>query len=377
MGDISDIAEFRRKDNRNATIDNAYYDDNRKTPGTHFQLTRFGSIKRNNDPSYDVKDMIPSGGLVLVWGPPKCGKSFWVFDIVMHAALELPYRNHKTRGALVVYLALEGGRAFANRVEAWRQYHQVADADFYLITDRIDLVFQYGLLIDDIRKQTIRPPSVVVIDTLNRSLNGSENKDEDMGAYIKAADIIRAAFACTVIIVHHCGVEANRPRGHTSLIGAVDAQIAVKRDDFGNVIATVEWLKDGEEGTVIVSRLETVELGWDSDGERLSSCVVIPAETDGKNPVVAAKVPKQLRTFLRILDSELVANGNRQRPFLDGQEVIAVSLETLRQEFDRQSADEKSSTRRMAWKRAVNDAQSKGLVGIRDGWIWRASHSVT
>ena len=73
-------------------------------------------------------------------------------------------------------------------------------------------------------------PVAVVLDTLNRSLPGSESSDQDMAAYIKAADAVREAFNCAVIVVHHCGIDTSRPRGHTSLTGAVDAQLAVKRD---------------------------------------------------------------------------------------------------------------------------------------------------
>ena len=65
-----------------------------------------------------------------------------------------------------------------------------------------------------------------------------------MAAYIRAADAIRETFHCAVIIVHHCGIAANRPRGHTSLSGADDAQIAVERDDASGIItAKVEHMK--------------------------------------------------------------------------------------------------------------------------------------
>ena len=77
-----------------------------------------------------------------------------------------------------------------------------------------------------------------MLDTLNRSLAGSESDDKDMAAYIKAADAIREAFGCVVVVVHHCGVQETRPRGHTSLTGAVDAQLAVKRDAAGSVVVT-------------------------------------------------------------------------------------------------------------------------------------------
>src|SRR5262249_9392477 len=60
----------------------------------------------------------------------------------------------------------------------------------------------------------------------NRSLAGSESSDEDMTAYLNAADAISEAFGCVIIIVHHCGVDGTRPRGHTSVTGTADVQLA-------------------------------------------------------------------------------------------------------------------------------------------------------
>ena len=74
-----------------------------------------------------------------------------------------------------------------------------------------------------------------------------------MSNYVRAADAIRDAFGCAVLIVHHCGINDLRPRGHTSLTGAADAQIAVKRDINGTIGVTVEFLKDGEAGETIAS----------------------------------------------------------------------------------------------------------------------------
>ena len=59
-----------------------------------------------------------------------------------------------------------------------------------------------------------------MLDTLNRSISGSESYDEAMGKYIEAADRLAETFVCLVLIIHHCGVESSRPRGHTSLTGA-------------------------------------------------------------------------------------------------------------------------------------------------------------
>ena len=68
------------------------------------------------------------------------------------------------------------------------------------------------------------------------------------------------------------GISGDRPRGHTSLTGAVDFQLKVWKDD-GNVYTEVEWLKEGEEGEVLASRLEQVEVGKDKHGNTITSCV--------------------------------------------------------------------------------------------------------
>jgi AAA domain len=231
----------------------------------------------------------------VVWGPPKCGKSFWVFDVMMHVALGWPYRCRRIQKGPVVYCAFEGADGFKTRAEAFRQRHLAQDheeIDFHLIGVRANLVKDHAELIGAIRAQLRDKPAAVTLDTLNRSIQGSESDDKDMTAYIAAADAIREAFGCAVIIVHHCGVEGTRPRGHTSLTGAVDAQLSVKRDTAGNVAVTVEWMKDGPEGDTIASQLESLDVGIDDDGETISSCVVMPAD---ERPVPATADPKLTR----------------------------------------------------------------------------------
>lgn len=171
---------------------------------------------------------------------------------------------------------------------------------FYIVPAIMDLAKDHGELITAIATM-VATTALVVLDTLNRSIGGSENNDQDMGAYIKAADAIREAFNCAVIIVHHCGVTETRPRGHTSLTGAVDAQLAVKRDHVGLITVTVEWMKDGSgEGDVIASKLELVEIGLDQDGDAVSSCIVVPSEVP-KAPPRGTKLSDNQQTMLSIL----------------------------------------------------------------------------
>jgi AAA domain len=171
---------------------------------------------------------------------------------MMHVAPGWKYRDRKVRQGAVVYCALEGCGAFKNRVEAFRLTHlpdNAGEVPFHLMASPMSLDADHAALIASIRAALGTVPlAAIAIDTLNRSLAGSESDDRDMANYIKAADAIRDAFNCAVVIVHHCGHEGTRPRGYSSLIGAVDAQIAVKRDAADNIIATVEFMKDGPQG---------------------------------------------------------------------------------------------------------------------------------
>ena len=64
----------------------------------------------------------------------------------------------------------------------------------------------------------------------------------------------------------------------SSLICAIDAQIAVKRDASENIVATLELSKDGEAGAENVSPLVPAEVGRDQDGEPIRSCIIVEVD---------------------------------------------------------------------------------------------------
>jgi hypothetical protein len=348
--------------------------------GPQFQLIPFDKIALGAERVYLVKGIIPRTGLTVVWGPPKCGKSFWTFDLVMHVALGWDYRDRRVQQGSVVYLALEGGEGFKARVEAFRierlaEEHEAVP--FYLVTDALNLVKDHGVLIECIRRQANgsapSAPAVVVIDTLNRSLAGSESDDKDMGAYIKAADAIRAAFCCAVIVVHHCGVDARRPRGHTSLAGADDAQIKVERDAAQNIVVTVEHMKDGAEGAQLACRLEQVEVGQDSDGDAITSCVVDPVEDAPKAVSLRKLSDRQQLALDALAECALDHGGPPPASFGLPGGILAVSANSWRERlFSRGVLDHDAKNPREDFRRVKNSLQARHLIGVRNDLVWAA-----
>ncbi|SFK83414.1 helicase RepA family protein [Methylocapsa palsarum] len=343
-----------------------------------FHLIPFENIKFDATPTYLVKGLVPRVGLTVIWGPPKCGKSFLTFDLMMHIALGWEYRGRRVRQGAVVYCALEGAEGFRARVEAFRQTHLAESTEpvaFSLIASPMGLVADHPALIAAIRHALGHvPPAAVVIDTLNRSLAGSENDDRDMAAYVQAADVIRNAFTCAVIIVHHCGHDATRPRGHSSLMGAVDAQLSVKRDAADNIIATVELMKDGEQGHEIVSRLETIEVGIDSDGDPISSCIIVPVDGGSRaKKAPGPKLTKGARIALSALHEAIAERAvippasNHIPP-----NVKAVTVSQWREYAYRKgiASSDEPRARQVAFQRAHETLLAAKLVGVWEPHAW-------
>jgi len=338
-----------------------------------FPLVPFADIKMDGARRYLVKNVIPREGLVVLYGAPKCGKTFLVTDLVLHIALGLPYRGRQVQQGVVVYIACEGERGLAARIEAFRRRKLPAGAEpaFFLLTTRLDLFEDCDQLLVEMKAQLGGSiPVAIVIDTLNRSLRGSESNDEDMGNYVKAADRLREEFAAAVIIVHHCGIDDRRPRGHTSLVGAADAQIAVRRERDGEVAARIEYMKDGAAGEEIVGRLEVVELGLDEDGEQITSCVLVPAEVEERS-----EGPKLSRATRRALD--LLRDTIRERgvvPLPDAQIPAGISCATIEQwrEDCRKGlpVEGGDSAKRKAFQRARHELLDKHVIGYWADWFW-------
>jgi len=290
------------RDWNNAQLDAEIIALDAKRSEPRIKLVPFDSIKLGTDRRYLVKGLIPHPGLTVIWGPPKCGKSFWTLDVVMSVVLGENYRGRRVQQGPVVYCAFEGQSGIQQRIEAYRQRHLAEDASgvpFFLQPLTLDLIKDHSELISVIQTNGVAPVAVV-LDTLNRSLNGSESSDEDMSAYIRAADAIRESFDCSVLIVHHCGVNDSRPRGHTSLTGAADAQLSVKRDQAMNIVATVEFMKDGEAGSEVISKLDLFEIGVDEDGDPIMCGVVVETEALPK-AVREAKLKPNEQTYFSIL----------------------------------------------------------------------------
>jgi RecA-family ATPase len=358
-------------------------------PRERFPLVRFADINTSAHSAYTVKGLLPRTGLAVIYGPPKCGKSFLAFDMLLHVALGWEYRGKRVSLGTVVYCALEGALGFEKRIVAFRQKKlkdEAAEPTFYLMAAPLSLHTDHAKFVASIEKQICNGnerPAVVCIDTLNRSLEGSESSDEDMSRYIRAADEIRDAFDCLVVIVHHCGHAAERPRGHSALIGALDVQISVKRSPNKDIVAELELTKDDEAGFTFVSRLQSVDLGPDQDGDPITSCVIVAVEGDEAKAAVAAakagKNPNDTATMMKAIARayNFLADAVETTAGYAGEPTKKVTVEALRKklismgmlETDDNGAT--TSSARQTFSRAKRALLENNTFVERDKLFWR------
>jgi hypothetical protein len=337
-----------------------------------FPLVAFANVSFDNEIAYLVQGLLPRTGLALVWGPKKCGKSFWIMDLALHVALGWQYRGRKVQQASVIFLALEGHGGYGRRIEAFRKHHEVKTAPFYLLRSKVNLVAKVDGLIKDIARQLgTERPGLVVIDTMNRSLPGSESSDEDMARYLNAASKFVEQFDCLVVLIHHPGHDESRPRGHSALGAAVDAQIAVRRGADLEMVCTLELAKDETTGGEVYSRLHPIEIGTDPDGDPIGSMVVVPSDKSLANASVHLSGVNKL-AYSSLINA--VAEAGERPPASDHipQNTLVVSEKIWTELFVRTTPGNYSDpdNARRSLVRAATKLKNMNLIGLWKGYAW-------
>ena len=331
---VGDIVQFHNEHNLNGVFDDVMVRrlvayalraeiPERDGDGSRFALSTIPELMSRQYPTWTVRELIPSSGLAVIYGGPGSGKTFLMLDMTMAIARGIPWHGRRTKRGAVVYIAGEG--ALRSRVTAYIRRNELDDSnvtDFYALESTVNLLDPKADLLDLIdsikTKVGERPIRMIVVDTLARSMpGGNENASEDMGAVIGSAGKLAAAFSCVLAFVHHSGKDDTKgSRGHSSLKGACDVEISVKRD--GEIReAYAEKVRDGaDQEALLTFRLQTVDLGAVSDHdpeaeewERITSCVVRTDDMPAR--VRPGPSHKNQAIALAAIKTTLTANNKR------------------------------------------------------------------
>jgi hypothetical protein len=199
---------------------------------------------------YFLKGMISPNEMSAIYGEPGCGKSFLALYISRAIAQSREIFGKRVHATNILFMALEGVSGFEKRLKAHILAHGESEY-FTYIAQPVNLFSDPAAKEDVIAAIKTCEAGILFIDTLARAMSGgSENDPADMGKFIQTLDAIRLATGVHICVIHHSGKDAARGmRGHSSLLGAVDLSVEVKRDpDTGARIAIVNKAKDDPDG---------------------------------------------------------------------------------------------------------------------------------
>jgi hypothetical protein len=338
---------------------------------------------------YVIKGVLDRLSLGLIYGAWSVGKSFFALDVGLHVATGLPWRGRRVKHCLVMYVAAEAGEGVQKRVYAWKAEHGLLDLKhipFVIRTRAVALLddLAVGRFLDELATTIAyfpESPLLVIVDTVSRSLSGGD-ENRDLPKLIAACDRIRDELSATVLLVHHAGKDKHKgPRGHSSLIAAVDLALEVHAEPVRS--AVIEKARDAPKGTLFAFELKTFCLGTDEEGDKLTTCVVEHA-ADGVihgERTKGRSLPNGTRLVLDAIQKATGEHGvfggglppNLGIPV----DVRAVSIGHARDEHRRvygeRDADRKRGARALqqAFSRGLDELVGRGIVAMSGPFVWQ------
>ena len=303
-GDFNDLAHDQGADAIRARFDKP---DAPKGPPV-FSLVRAGSLKpRPLD--WLISGLFERDSLLQIFGPPEGAKTFTVLDMACCISAGIEYHGRQVQQGPAVYIAGEGFNGLARRLAAWQIVNKIDLDDKPLFVSTMPAALLDPVNVAAVMKaidQTECKPALVVLDTVARNFGpGDENSTQDMTQFVAACDQIRAAYGCTVALVHHTGHgDQARGRGSSVLNGAIDASYRITREPDGPVTVENAKMKDAQRPEPFAFKFETVELGFENeDGTQATSAILAPCTVPTKAPKPAGKhQARALEILQRLID---------------------------------------------------------------------------
>ena len=250
-------------------------------------------------PVYLYDGFIENNTTSMIFGDWATGKSFYAVHIAATVA----------QSSNVLYIAAEGARGIAKRVDVWELHnHKQADR-LFVIGEVVDVERRLAdimAVIDRLR------PSLVIWDTLSRHMSiagWNENFANEYGLFHARLDSIRNEYGCSHLVVHHVS-RAGNERGSTQIPGNMDSIDLLERHGQlkGVVSVTPKKRKDDAAPGETWYELRIFETGnldettgrpiLDTHGQPETSCVLVPINLADK----ANMAPAALRQIMTAID---------------------------------------------------------------------------
>jgi hypothetical protein len=278
---------------------------------------------------------------------------------------------------------MEGAYGISNRIAAWREEKSIdaSSLPFAIIPTALNLLDPEADSANLIRTIKIvaaklrLPVKLVVVDTLSRAIaGGNENSPEDMGALVTNGTAIQQATGAHVAWIHHSGKdEAKGARGHSLLRAASDTEIEISAEGQDRV-ARVTKQREMECSGEFPFTLRVVELGPNSRGKAVTSCVVVHSgQTAGAVPDRQTRLRGDPKRAVDILTA-IVASAGKSGFTGTPPGANSVPEAWWRDRFyESAKPGSDQGTKQRAFRRAADELINAHIVGMACGRVWVVS----
>lgn len=262
-------------------------------PAPTFTPFTFDELEAMPPKEWIIDQVLGKGDLGMVYGPPGCGKTFVVTDMIISSIMGKAWamRFDIPRPLNVAYCAGEGISGLPARFMAAATHHKATKEDkrnftffrnvpqFFSGDDAPEAIAITRFVTEWQKRMAdgiAQPLDILFIDTLNTAtVAADENSAKDMGRVLAMCRWATQELGCAVVLVHHTNKTGTAERGSSALRGAMDCMIEIKRISENGTKAAMacEKLKDGEAwkpqtlDLVPVQDVDSVRIWWDEPSE--------------------------------------------------------------------------------------------------------------
>lgn len=220
-----------------------------ETGSVALKMTDFLALDSDTD-EYLIDRLWPVAAIGFIVGPPKSFKSFFALEMAFALATGKPFMGEFAIPSprSVLFIQEESGRkAFQERIRRAGGIYGQADNAYFISNRPYNLENTAGLVRLQEEIETHRP-ALVILDPLASFIRGDENRQQEMGAFVRTLRELRNKYETGFCIVHHSKKgKADEFRGSSVFYAASEVTIKMSRLTEGVQRSKVTFeLKDGE-----------------------------------------------------------------------------------------------------------------------------------
>lgn len=242
-----------------------------------FKTISLAECMETPEREYVVKNVLYKGDLACWFGSTGNGKTFIALEMALSvAAGHDKWNGQRVSPCGVLYIASEAPSIVQERAKAWVIRHELDPftiGNFHIMPEQIDLMDPKGTFVEKI-SETIESlkddgsnVGLIIYDTYEQSTSGNTNEQIDTTQAINTLRSVRDNHSVCQLIIHHKGRNGDHVKGSNSLDNAFDVLASVEKNGEAIEVVQRKCRFGKKDERVLVYEIESVDFGYDSDGD--------------------------------------------------------------------------------------------------------------